>query len=307
MARWRSKVLIGPKVDLDTVGCAFLMGVTRDDRVGVVQSGRALEPELSDPSVLCIEVGGSGRVAEACFDHHDVGGPKDSATLQAWNWIDRVSHGGILGWFKRNQFQIRDFVKVSLLVEYINRLDVSGPQALGQEPRAEDFPYLSDVFAGMLLTERDPIEQLHKGVEILREVIQIGQDPYGTIKGFDDYATAKAENNRQVTKAVESAKWTTTTTGRKLGYLETDFFGAPGALYGQGAEIVIAFSPQFGNPPVPKFTVAGNGIRVDAVLPALNALEQGWGGPATGTIIGSSRSGSHLTLYEVVEIVEKNL
>jgi len=46
---------------------------------------------------------------------------------------------------------------------------------------------------------------------------------------------------------------------------------------------------------------------VDAVLPKLNALESGWGGPPTGTIVGSPREGSKLTLKEVVGIVKTTL
>lgn len=312
MGRIWKRVLVGPKVDLDTCGCAFLMGVTREEGVEVVRSGRASEADLADSSVLCIEVGGSGQVDRVDFDHHESGGPVESATAQARSWLGQEAG---YEFFQRHNITISDdgeeagsqVASLVSLIQYIDELDTKGPQALGREPRGEEFPYFSDVFAGMLLTERNPVEQLHKGVQILKDLVQRGQDPYGTIKGFDLYAEAKAENNRQVTKAVESARWTNTKAGRKVGYLETDFFGAPGVLFGAGAEIAVAFSPRFGNPPVPKFTIAGNGVRVDEVLSALNALEQGWGGPATGTILGSPRSGSSLTLEQVVEIVRKNL
>jgi hypothetical protein len=315
------RVVISRKVDLDTVGVAFLLGVTRGEKVTVV-NGSASEADLADPSVLCIEVGGAGQVVKLNFDHHEAGGPVHSATWQAaydmqfcfcgwahWGLIDPKTLGmecyphSFLDLWEKSVLPV-----VSKLVSYIDELDTMGPEALRRRTGGNvDFPTFSDVFAGLLLTERDPVEQLHEGVKLLIAVVDSGQDPYGTIRGFNSYAAAKAENDRQVRLAVESAEWDSTQGGRKLAFLETEFFGAPGALYGVGAEVVVCFSPRFGNPPVPKFTVAGNGIRVDAALPALNALEEGWGGPATGTIIGSPRSGSRLTLKEVVEVVKQAL
>lgn len=300
------------KIDLDTCWAAHLLGVSREDVVVTVR-GIATPEDLKNVEVICIEVGGSGQVNQNNWDHHTTGGPTDSATLQAWmetglaRMIDAVSCAA--GYDAESVHGVvRDLRVTSEVVKYIHLLDTQGPEALSRRTGGNvEFPTLSDVFAGMLLTERDPVEQLHKGVELLAGVVETGQDPFGTIVGFDAYAKAKAANNAAIAKAVEQAKWTTTQSGHKLGYLETDFFGAPGALYGEGAEVVVAYSPQFGSPPVPKFTIAGNGIVVSAALPALNALEEGWGGPATGTIIGSPRSGSLLSLTQVVEIVTNAL
>ena len=305
------RVQVG-KIDLDTCGTAFLLGVTREDEVKVVR-GDASPQDLADPSVICIEVGGSGRVDQNNWDHHAAGGPQDSATLQAWWSLGQDAAMAKLaqwaGWDVYASHAAIGALRSELrLVEYIHLLDTQGPEALRRRTGGDVvFPTLSDCFAGMLLlTAREPsVEQLHKGVELLQSVLEAGQDPFGTICGFDSYAEAKRVNNAQIAKAVEMAQWTTTQAGRKLGYMEADLFGAPGALSGVGAEIVVVFNPTFGNPPAPKFTIAGNGIKVDAALPELNALEQGWGGPATGTILGSPRGGSSLTLKEVVEIVKK--
>jgi hypothetical protein len=89
--------------------------------------------------------------------------------------------------------------------------------------------------------------------------------------------------------------------------VETEVIGALGALYGRGCQIAIAYSPRFGNPPVPKYTIAGNGVRVDSLLQLLNEREAGWGGPAHGTIIGSPRVGSKLKPHEVKAIVQEHL
>ncbi|MDD4271315.1 MAG: hypothetical protein PHF50_00755 [Patescibacteria group bacterium] len=295
-AKDRREVRIGPKVDLDTVGTAFLLGINRADKVIVLRNGQASEAELSDPGITCIEVGGSGRTTENNWDHHDPDGPKESATKQGANEAVKFL----------TTHQQESVAKLKL-VDYIETLDVLGPQALPEYGQVE-FPTFSDIFAGMCLITRDPVEQFQKGVEIISQIVMGNyQSFFGTIRGFEKYSDAKAKNNRQIAEAVQLAKWSTTKAGRKLGYLETDFFGTPGALYGKGAEIVVAFAPRFGNPPVPKFTIGGNGIRVDAALASLNALEPGWGGPPTGTIIGSPREGSKLSLEQVVSVVKEVL
>lgn len=306
---WK-KVVIG-KVDQDTIGCAYFMGVTRNDVVEVARSGQASVGDLADPSVLCIEIGGAGEVHLNNFDHHGLSKAVASATLQAYQCLRsaRIREADIETYEGAMEVYAGAYAgqarSEERLAEYVDLLDTQGPQALPSASSEQEKPYLSDIMAGMFLTTRDPVEQFHRGIEILREVCRRTMDPFGSMRalGFVQYAEAKAENDRRVKEAVESAQWTTTASGKKLGYLETDFFGAPGALYQAGAQIVVAYAPRFGNPPVPKFTVAGNGVRVDAALPALNVLESGWGGPATGTIIGSPRAGSALSLDQVVEAV----
>lgn len=329
MEKTSREVRVG-KIDLDTIAVATLCGVTRDDHVVVVT--KASSEELQDPNILCIEVGGSGQTLRGNFDHHDPNGPTVSASKQFFELIrSQVKEGfsflksddfkklnGVLGRFFPSTIVLEDLGYVGDMIEYVNMLDVDGPSAIKEYVNqitggATPYPSLSDVISGMLLTERQPLEQLHRGVEILNSLIGgelvhskwVRQDPFGTIEGFSEYAAAKSENNRLVREAVTSASWTITNKERKLGYLETDFFGAPGSLYGVGAEVVVVFAPNFGEPPVRKFTIAGNDVRVDSALAELNAIEPGWGGPATGTIIGSPRSGSSLTLDSVVEIVKR--
>ena len=330
MEKKYTKVQIG-KIDLDTVVAAYLFRVTRKDKVEVLKNCQAVEENLANPQILCIEVGGSGRIAEGNFDHHNMPivpagvGTIYSACRQAWavapchycggryddpERLPYIAWGPELGTACENGENKR----VARAVEYIDCLDTRGPEVLGRR-QTNSFPTLSDIFSGMLLVVRDPVEQLHCGVEILQEIVEHGLggiNPYGRmpveeIPEWRVWAETKSANNRQITEAVKLAQHGTTQSGLKMAWLETDFFGAPGALYGVGAQIVVAFSPHFGPNRVPKFTVAGNDIRVDAVLPELNAREPGWGGPATGTIIGSPREGSKMTLSEVVEIVKRVL
>jgi len=295
MEKKYTKVQVG-KIDLDTVTAAWILGVSRESKVEVLKSGKATEEDLANPEILCIEVGGSGRVIEGNFDHHD-SGIMETATLQAWH----RAYPTLVGRAEKEE-----------VAEYADDLDSVGVDGLRRISRKQNkFPTLSDIFAGMLLSIRESAEQLYLGIEILNRVVVEGIDPFGImpakkISEWAAYAKAKADNNRQIRKAVEKVHFATTISGKKLAWLETDFFGAPGACYGVGAKVVVAFSPHFGPDRVPKFTVAGNDVRVDAVLPELNAREPGWGGPSTGTILGSPREGSKLTLAEVVEIV-KNL
>ena len=287
MKRIMKRIIQIQKVDLDTAGAAFLLEVTREDKVEAVR-GDASPADITDVNTVCIECGGSGDWHLNCWDHHKAGGPEDSAVMQVWKHLNNL----------------RDRSEEYPLVNYINQLDTQGPQALPAYGQVE-FPTLSDCFAGMLLTERNPVEQLHKGVEFLAKVIETGQDPFGTIEGFDSYAEAKAEHNQLSAEAVEKAEWAVSSTGLKVGYLESRFFGALGALYGKGAQVVVALNPSLNG--VRKFTIGGNGVRVDPILPELNALEAGWGGPPTGTILGSSREGSNLSLEEIVRVVKKGL
>ena len=165
MARF-DRVLVG-KIDLDTVGAAYLLGVTRADTVEVLRGEASME-DLADPSVLCIEVGGSGMVEAKSFDHHAGDGPTDSATLQAAKVIYGLCAGCSgptadppycneadcsflpspgTGWYK----------ELYQLVDYINKLDTESPESLRHRTGGNiEFPTFSDVFAGLLLTERDP-------------------------------------------------------------------------------------------------------------------------------------------------------
>ncbi len=313
--RWK-EVQVG-KIDLDTCGAAWLLAGSEiltfgEKLVKVLPGGQATEEDLANPEILCIEVGGSGRISERNFDHH---GREDlpSATYQAW-----VAELREVLELEFGKFFVLQLAKKASLVDYIDRLDRYGPRAFPK--REEIFPTLSDLFAGMLLITKDPVEQLKGGIELLRQITLPMEgnfqteiiDPFGRvpIEGntiWRRYAEAKANNDRCVAEATKQALWGKTSSGLTLAWLETDFIGAPGALYGVGAQVVVVYSPHFGPAKVPKFTIAGNGVKVDAALPVLNAREPGWGGPASGTIIGSPREGSSLTLEEVVRIVQEVL
>ena len=368
------KVYVG-KIDLDVIGCGYILGISRKDEVVTVR-GQAPQEVLENPEIVCIECGGSGQVELLNFDHHGSNAPRKSATLQAFEAVEEAwgRYGKAadrlvaLGQLEKSRLgspedeatlrilravfeseekpAIDYFNKVigsplapetdfaGMLSSYVDTIDVYGPQKLrsytrelGIEP-GELFPSLSDVISGMMLRVKDPREQFFKGVEIIRtiqemewedvfhsrftEAVETGAEIKATLFGpiknpaFDEYVQAKQEHSRQAIEAVKKAKWTNTKGGRRLAYLETSFYGAPGALYAAGAEIAIVLNPNLRG--IRKFTIAGNGVRVDSVLPLLGERESGWGGPSTGTIIGSPQDrDSTLSLEEVVEIAREHL
>jgi len=283
------------KVDLDTVLTAFLLGVSENDEIVVVRD-KASNEDLADSNVVCIECGGSGQTHLNNFDHHDTVEPLPSACVQAY----RLRYGP------------KDNGSLAHLVEYVSLLDTQGPEALKARSKLPEgaFPMLSDVFSGMLLITKDPKEQLLHGIRICATVLEQRIDPFGLmpeLPGWSAYLKAKRQNNAAIQKAITNAQFFETKSGLKAGFVETNVIGALGALYNLGCQIAIAYSPRFGNPPVPKYTIAGNGVRVDSLLPILNEKESSWGGPAQGTIIGSPRVGSKLKPHEVKAIVQEHL
>ncbi|MEM2001020.1 MAG: hypothetical protein QXT77_00040 [Candidatus Methanomethylicaceae archaeon] len=279
------KVVI-QQVDMDTALTALICGVSAEDEIVVVRGGASPE-DLADPSVLCIEAGGSGQVHLNNFDHHDTAEPLPPACRQALEASGKTDPA------------------LSRLVDYVAAIDERGPSGLGPHP---GFPTLSDVFSGMRLSIKNPIEQLHAGLAILTTVLRENLDPFGRMPErpqWQEWIEARRREDEGLARARAEAEVFLAKSGKTVGFLQTEFIGALEVLYSLGCQIAIAYSPRFGNPPIPKYTIAGKGVRVDHLLPFLNQLEPGWGGPAHGTIIGSPRTGSRLTPGMVKQLVKE--
>lgn len=289
----KRKIVI-QKVDLDTALTALLLGVSKSDEIVVVRD-KATNEDLANPDVICVECGSSGQVDSSNFDHHDTDQQLPSACIQALHTCDD---------------QNDDLLKC--LAEYVAILDIEGPEGLKARSKLpkDAFPTLSDVFSEMLLVTREAKEQLLNGMAILKTVLEQQLDPFDLmpkLPGWCDHLEAKRKNNEAIRFAVEGAKLFETKGGLKAGLVETTVIGALGELYKLGCVVAIAYSPKFGNPPAPKYTVAGNGVRVDSLLLILNEQELGWGGPVHGTIIGSPRTGSKLKPEEMIAVVREHL
>ena len=282
------KVVI-QKVDLDTALTAFILGVSEEDDITPVRD-KASADDLLNPNVICIECGGSGQVELSNFDHHDTDEELPPACVQAYKLYGDDEH-------------------LNRLVEYVSTVDIRGPELVSRcSDSAKAFPTLSDLFSGMLLITPDPKDQLLRGIEILRRVMREEIDPFGVMPEDEEwgkYIEAKRRNKEEIKRALDETLFFRTKGGLKAGFIKSNVIGVLGALYRMGCKITIAYSPAFGDPPVPKYTIAGDGIRVDTLLKVLNEIDPGWGGPAHGTIIGSPRKGSKLSPQEVIDIVKR--
>ncbi len=271
------------KVDLDTCLTALLMGTNHDDDLVVSKNG-ATEEDIRNPLVLCIEAGGSGLVALNNFDHHNTDRRLQPACKQA------------------SQVKGRPGVGMERLIEYVCIVD----DRPWEHPLVE-FPSLSNLFSGMLLVESNPAEQLFNGLDILKTVLNMEINPFGSIPDlikWRSYEEAKQDNMQKVEEIIKSAEFFVTNSGVKSAFLESTAVGGIGALYENACRLVLIYNPSFGNTRIRKFTIAGNRMCVDHLLPLLNNLEPGWGGRET--IIGSPGAGSQLSVLQVRKIVMKH-
>jgi len=285
------------KVDLDTLVTSLVLGLNPSEILFRAVAGSVSEAMLADTSVMAIEVGGSGRVAENNFDHHS---SKEGTTLSsAAQALERLAR----------------------LVRYVDELDRGDRRA--EHVEGGGFPSLSQLISGMLFVEQSPNVRMERGLELLKVVLHSGIDPFGSMEAILDfipqgrvYASTKRENDRQFEEVSQMATWYTTTSGRRFAVIETSWIGALGVLYGKGADIVLALNPQMSNPDgsgtYRKFTLAVNRSVVDItvfpVLEELLKLEEGWGGPNHGGICGSPVGrNSELEIDQVVQTVIEKL
>ena len=278
------KVII-QKADLDTCLTGLILGVgSWDEVIGV--RGDASPADLDDPQVLCIEAGGSGRIEQNNFDHHETDAYFPPACRQAYE------HGG------------RKDERMDRLVAYVSMVDENS-KAHPPVP----FPSLSNLFSGMLFVEKGAVSQFLAGMKLLLTAFDEGMDPFAAMPirpEWQSYVAAKVENQKKLEEMLAHCEYFTSKTGLRIGFSEHDAIGGIGALYAQGCHVAVLYNPQFGEPPVPKFTIAGNNIHVGRLKGCFEKLEKGWGG--TRTILGSPQeTGTTLPKDEVLSIVRENL
>lgn len=282
------RTVIIQQADLDTCLTALILGITEGINLETRHS-EANIAELENLDIFCIEAGGSGWVERSNFDHHDPATYYPPACYQA------LIHTGIKN---------RDLER---LTDYVCHIDECRPFT------PVSFPSLSGIFSGMRLTETSCEKQLFEGIGILRTVLDEGLDPFRSMpeRGeWHPYLNAKRQDVEKKNLLLKSASIFSARSGTKIGFMEvppgeTGAIGGFGALYRMGCEVAILFHPAFGEPPVRKFTIAGNGRPVSLLLPYLTTLEPGWGGRET--IIGSPRTGTSLETGQVLQLVMEKL
>lgn len=280
----KPRKIIIQKPDLDTCLTALILGVSYEDEV-IVSRGNVSPEALADRGIICIECDGSGQVDNNNFDHHDREKSYPPACRQAYDACGRNDD------------------KLKRLVDYVCMVDIKDQE----HPRVA-FPSLSNLFSGMLFAEDDFLAQFSKGIVILEKVLADGINPFDTMPDYEEWRTyraAKEENNRRLQEELNKVIFYQAENGMKIGYSESEVIGGFGALYRQGCHVAVLFNPAFGNPPVRKYTIAGDGVQVIHLLPYLDELEKGWGGRET--IIGSPRTGSILSTDQVLKEVMAHL
>ncbi|MFA5961542.1 MAG: hypothetical protein WC848_02595 [Parcubacteria group bacterium] len=286
------EVLFG-KVDLDSMATALVLGISPEDQNLRSVSGSASAEELKDSDVLCLEVGGTGRTTENCFDHHPCGGERKIDLSAAAQALERMAR----------------------LIHYVDEVD----RGIRHDCECR-FPSLVSLVSGMKLIVKEPEEQMRKGLQLMRTVLQSGLDPYDCMEKItiwmpeaSEWIEAKRQHERHFAEATQNAMWFQTITGIKVVAVETTWIGAPGALYGLGAHVVIVLNPTFeqGGKVYRKYTIAVHrdlGINLSSAISELRLLEDGWGGPAHATICGSPQGvDSQLSMQTVADVVTKSL
>lgn len=282
------KVVI-QKADLDTCLTALLFGVSPDDEIIVAPKGADAQ-DLADPTVLCIEAGGSGQPHLQNFDHH-TSTKLPAACAQAF-----AVRGGD--------------ERMAKLVQYVAAVDTD-LNKLRKDGQPVPQPTLSALFSGMKLCVKDPKEQLLQGMKLLRTVLTEGIDPFGAMPSRPEWAAyieAKQKNDAELERAKANARIFTSESGLTVGFLETEHVGALGVLYELGCQVGIAYNPRYGEPPVKKYTIGSReeGVTLGHVLEELKKREPGWGGHKR--VIGSPLGkDSTLKPEEVIALVIQHL
>ena len=273
----KTRVVCFIKPDLDTVVAGSLLGA--EHALVRPLPHEAPEQLLADKRVLCLECGGSGRIAEKNFDHH---GEEvlPCAAEQAWHAIGAPQ-------------------TLRSLVAYTAAVDTgSGRPAQGAEGIT-----LSALLSGMRLCHTSPAAQFSAGLRLVACVCARQSDPEDVawLPAHDalapQYLMAK-QAAQQKLEALAPQAVTLAHTPCTVMLLAAEVPGVHGLLRRLGAEISLAW-----NPPRHQWTLAaahGFASYIRDTLALLKQREPGWGGPAGGGIIGSPRGGSKLLLSDIL-------
>ena len=273
------------KADLDTIVAGFLL-LTKLPK-HIVVTTKAPEEILSNPQILCLECGGSGRIWEHNFDHHDTDKYLPCAAEQAWNFLGQPSN-------------------FAQLIQYTAAIDTGKNY---QHYDANSLS-LSALLSGMMLIISDQKDRFIEGLRIIKCMLEKKLPPTDLTAlcqedpTLHQYALAK-EKSHQALKSAAKNIIEQTICGLRVMCLKSPLPGIHGLLYSSGADISIAGDGQRWSISVHTQTLAA---CLQQILTTLNQYEQGWGGPVHGTIIGSPRDKkSILTLEDLFKICAADL
>lgn len=168
------------KSDLDTVLTGLLLG-WQDAAQTEVVADQAPAVFLADPTVYCIECGGSGQVARRNFDHHDTVAPLPPACVQAYCWM---GYNDPAFWS---------------LVRYVAAVDLGQQDSLPER----DGLSLSGLFSGLLMVHGGMLDRFTACCQVLRTILHRPIDPWGVmprLPAWEDYREAKRAQHQALEK-----------------------------------------------------------------------------------------------------------
>jgi len=213
MKEWK-KVLLR-RVTLDVCGVAFFCDVTRKDKIFFLDK-QADEEDLIDSKVLCIEVGGRGKPYLYNFDREGATDIHEKLSLilqlmkyqmgqqikkppcgtsyelwtvastcaqcwehDRWAWIEERRKSLLEGLEIEASLspEMKRYQNKICLIRYIDIVERKGIETLLY--RNKPLLTLNGLFNEMLQKIENPLDQLHWGIEILREVIAQNIHPFG--------------------------------------------------------------------------------------------------------------------------------
>ena len=275
------------KPDLDTLAAAFLAGVRPGVCPVLVCKGDAHAHLLCDPTVLCIECGGSGQTHLGNLDHHGGDELLPTAAEQA------------LELFGPRPARLR------VLAGYVAYIDTAGRR--GTRPPYVSSANLSSLVSGMLLMHNAPLEAFKAGLELITQWADTYAEPWNLAGALDlfpewrKYLSAHAAMKEALREDAQNVVAFSTAIGKGLA-LCTDSYGVHGLLREMGARVRLAARPGF---PF-RYSISvepEDRLWLMELCKGLNAVDPGWGGPSGGSIIGAPFSGSCLDLAAVITFI----
>lgn len=279
------KIVLSKKVDMDSCMTAAIIKDEEEAQLDIVAIVDKATPEqLEDEKIFCVEVGGSGQSNHHNFDHHVY-------------YDDDPEYAG-------------DDTACQAAQEYYGFLNSNVNQIakwdIGDRNVAKaGMEIAREVFKGMLLSKRKKEEQYEAGIYIMQNF----RDGIFSPQNEEEqkwFETAYAYD-KQVEVCIKNA---VLYEDGKIVFIETNFFGGIQAMQQEfcKARYYVAYNPKFGEDKIRKYTIAVRpeaGLSLNGITSRLNKIDQGWGGPSTGTIVGSPHGGSKLEPETVISVVKE--
>ena len=302
----------------------------------VAAARRATKEELESRDILCLDLGTINHVSEdedfflRNLRRRALGDPSLAETVmmpmsaQLYEYIHKTDASWNWPLFQEglDMASMEPFYRMCL---YVHELAVAGTrrqytsQGMG----------LTGVFSGMMSLYNDsPVRQFISGCSIMYQALR-KIDPFesvpmrGTkeeITEWTPYIESRIETRNERGKVSRCISYHRTNGGKRVGFVNTSYMAATGAVYSQGCNIAVIVNPQRfitgedGQPKsIRKVIISTNDATIAAndiprLVRLLNELEPGWGMSKEGYVLGSSQDDScELGVETVLNLIKKEL